>query len=81
IVLPVVSVWSFQLDGIFIGATRTRAMLVGMAISGATFFVAMAVLVPLYGNHGPWAAYLVFMVARAVTLGAAYPALERTLHN
>jgi len=52
-----------------------------MAISGATFFVAMAVLVPLYGNHGLWAAYLVFMVARAVTLGAAYPALERTLHN
>lgn len=81
IVLPIVSVWSFQLDGIFIGATRTRAMLVGMAISGATFFVAMAVLVPLYANHGLWAAYLVFMVARAVTLGAAYPALERTLRN
>lgn len=81
IVLPIVSVWSFQLDGIFIGATRTRAMLVGMAISGATFFLAMAVLVPLYGNHGLWGAYLVFMVARAVTLGAAYPALERTLHN
>ncbi len=81
IVLPIVSVWSFQLDGIFIGATRTRAMLVGMAISGATFFVAMAVLVPLYANHGLWAAYLVFMVARAVTLGAAYPALERSLSN
>ncbi len=79
IVLPVISVWSFQLDGIFIGATRTRAMLASMAVSGACFFAAMALLVPLYGNHGLWAAYLVFMVARAVTLGAAYPALERSL--
>lgn len=81
IVLPVISVWGFQLDGIFIGATRTRAMLVAMAISGATFFAAMAILVPLYANHGLWAAYLVFMVARAVTLGAAYPALERSLRG
>lgn len=81
IVLPVISVWGFQLDGIFIGATRTRAMLVAMAISGATFFAAMAILVPLYANHGLWASYLVFMVARAVTLGAAYPALERSLRG
>ncbi len=79
IVLPIISVWSFQLDGIFIGATRTRAMVVAMAISGVTFVAAMAVLVPLFDNHGLWAAYLVFMVARAVTLGAAYPALERSI--
>ncbi len=81
IVLPVLSVWGFQLDGIFIGATRTGAMLASMAVSGACFFAAMALLVPLYGNHGLWAAYLVFMVARAVTLGAAYPALERSLRS
>ena len=81
IILPVISVWGYQLDGIFIGATRTRAMLVSMAISGAFFLVAMAVLVPLFANHGLWAAYLVFMVARAVTLGAAYPALERSLRR
>lgn len=75
--LPLVSVWGFQLDGIFIGATRTRAMLRGMAASALAFALAVAALVPAFGNHGLWGAYVVFMVARAVTLGAAYPALER----
>lgn len=75
--LPLVSVWGFQLDGIFIGATRTRAMLRGMAASAFAFALAVAVLVPAFGNHGLWGAYVVFMAARAVTLGAAYPALER----
>lgn len=75
--LPLVSVWGFQLDGIFIGATRTRAMLRGMAASALAFVLAVAALVPAFGNHGLWGAYVVFMVARALTLGVAYPALER----
>ncbi len=79
IVLPLVSIWGFQLDGIFIGATRTRTMLHAMSVSVAIFVVGIAALVPLFGNHGLWGAYFVFMVARAVTLGLAYPALERSI--
>ncbi len=77
IALPLVSVWGFQLDGIFIGATRSREMRNMMVVSLAAYLGATVVLVPLLGNHGLWLSFLIFMVARGVTLGLHYPALER----
>lgn len=74
---PIVSVWSFLLDGIFIGATRTAEMRNAMLISLAVFLAAVFVLQPIYGNHGLWLSLMLFMVARAITLGAYYPRLER----
>ena len=79
VVLPLLSVWSFQLDGIFIGTTRTAEMRNAMIISLAVFVAATAVLFPLLGNHGLWLAFSIFMVARAVTLGLRYPAVERSI--
>jgi len=77
IVSPIISVWSFMLDGIFIGATRTREMRDGMMISLAVFVIAVFTLKPVLGNHGLWLALMLFMVARAITLGLFYPRLER----
>lgn len=74
---PIVGVWCFQLDGIFIGATRTADMRNMMILSVLIFFAAWAVLQPLYGNHGLWASLLVLNVARAITLLARFPALEK----
>lgn len=79
VVLPLLSVWSYQLDGIFIGTTRTVEMRNAMMVSLAVFVAATAVLFPLLGNHGLWLAFSGFMVARAVTLGLRYPALERSI--
>ena len=78
-VSPIVSVWSFMLDGIFIGATRTRDMRNAMMASFVVFLVAMTVLQPLYGNNGLWAALMIFMVARAISLGYLYLGLARSL--
>ncbi len=74
---PLVSVWSFQLDGIYIGATRTKAMRNGMIISLAAFLAGVWYLVPLWGNHGLWLAFYGFMIMRMVTLLIPYPALVR----
>jgi len=76
---PVVSVWSFLLDGIFIGATRTAAMRNAMVLSLGIFLLAVWLLLPPLGNHGLWLSFLLFLAARAVTLGAHYPALERSV--
>lgn len=73
---PLIGVVCFQLDGIFIGATRTRVMRNMMLLSLAIFFAAWAVLTPAYGNHGLWASLMVFFIARGVTLAVHYPALE-----
>ena len=74
---PIISVWSFLLDGIFIGATRTAEMRNGMLISLAVFLAAVFILKPIYGNHGLWLSLMLFMVVRAITLGVYYPSLER----
>ncbi len=75
--IPVLGVACFQLDGIFIGATRTADMRNMMMVSLAVFLAAWALLVPAFGNHGLWASLSVFYIARAITLGLRYPALER----
>lgn len=76
---PVAGVAAWMLDGIFIGATRARDMRDMMALSLAVYAGAVLALVPGLGNHGLWLALLASFVARAVTLGLRYPALERAV--
>ncbi|MEY8096947.1 MATE family efflux transporter [Falsihalocynthiibacter sp. S25ZX9] len=77
IAAPLIGMWSWILDGIFIGATRSRDMRNMMFLSLLVYGGAVLVLVPAYGNHGLWIALLISFVARAITLGARYPSLER----
>ncbi|TGP43693.1 MATE family efflux transporter [bacterium M00.F.Ca.ET.228.01.1.1] len=74
---PVVSVAGYLLDGVFIGATRTRELMSSMIVSFALFVGASWVLPGAYGNHGLWAALLLFMAARGVTLARHLPKLVR----
>jgi MATE family multidrug resistance protein len=75
-VMPVCSVWCYQLDGIFIGATESARMRdAGLLSLGA--FLALWWLLRGYGNHGLWLAFTLFMVVRALTLGWWLPALLR----
>ncbi|WP_380057314.1 MATE family efflux transporter [Falsihalocynthiibacter sp. SS001] len=74
---PLAGLASWMLDGIFIGATRSRDMRNMMFLSLLVYIVAVAILVPLYGNHGLWASLLISFIARAVTLGARYPSIEQ----
>ena len=75
--IPVVGIWCYQLDGIFVGATGTAQMRNTAIMSLGVYLVAWAALEPVFGNHGLWAAILVFLSARAVTLGMCLPGLER----
>jgi MATE family multidrug resistance protein len=77
--LPVLACAAFMLDGIFIGATRSRDMRNMMALSFVVYVVCVWALEPALGNHGLWMAMLISFVARALTLGARYPALERSV--
>jgi len=79
VVSPLVSVWSFMLDGVFVGATRSAAMRNAMLTSLAIYLGLVWVLVPAFGNHGLWIAFLVFMLARAATLGLLLPGLLQRL--
>ena len=74
--LPFLSVWCYQLDGIFIGTTHSREMRNAMIISATLFFALTAVLIPVFGNTGLWCAFSIFMVVRAVTLYFFYPRIK-----
>ena len=72
---------AYMLDGIFIGATETRAMRNTMLISAVVYGLTVAALVPLIDNHGLWVAINVLNLTRAVGLGLYYPALERRIRR
>ena len=74
---PLIGVACFQYDGIFTGATQTVDMRNMMILSMAIFLAAWFVLEGAYGNHGLWAAMIIFFVARGVTYAMRMPALRR----
>jgi MATE family multidrug resistance protein len=73
IISPLVSIWSFQLDGIFIGSGYTREMRNAMVFSMLAYLLLLSFLVPWWGNHGLFLSLSLFMVIRALTLGFYYP--------
>ena len=78
VIAPLAGAAAWMLDGIFIGATRTADMRNMMFISFCIYLIALALLLPSYGNHGLWASLIIFSIARGVTLGFKYPALEKS---
>jgi MATE family multidrug resistance protein len=69
IISPLVSMWSFLYDGVFVGLTRSREMLNVMLISAAAVFVPVWYLSTGWGNDGLWLAFICFMAARGVGMG------------
>jgi MATE family multidrug resistance protein len=78
-VWPLVAVWSYQLDGIFIGATSAKQMMWSAALAACVFILAWWQLAPLFGNTGLWIAFTMFFAARAASLALCYPSLARSI--
>jgi MATE family multidrug resistance protein len=76
---PLISVWSFQLDGIFIGATRTADLRNSAFISTLIYIVAAMALQRALENQGLWIAFCLFMGLRGLFLALRYPAILRGL--
>jgi MATE family multidrug resistance protein len=70
---PLIGVAAWIYDGIFIGALLTSDMLRAMFLSVAVYAIALAVLVPAYGNHGLWAGLMVLNATRTLTLWRLSP--------
>lgn len=66
--LPLVSVASYVLDGIFIGATQTQAMQSTMLWSVLALYLPCWYFTQSWGNHGLWFAFLVLNVSRGLLL-------------
>lgn len=71
VAMPLVAVWSYLLDGIFIGATATREMRNTLVVS-LLAFIGLWPLLEGFGNHGLWLAFLLFTSVRSAVLGGYY---------
>ena len=67
---------AFHMDGVYIGATWSHAMRNRMLMAFAGYCLALAVLVPAFGNHGLWASLNVFLILRGIFLLLRLPALK-----
>jgi multidrug resistance protein, MATE family len=74
IVSPLVSVWSYLYDGVFVGATRAREMRDIMLVSAFVVFVPGWYLLQFLGNHGLWLAFMLFMASRGIGMHYYYRA-------
>lgn len=68
VTVPLVSFVAFTWDGICIGATSTRQMLLSMAMATAVFFAAWLLAGPKLGNDGLWLAFILYLTTRSIVL-------------
>ena len=62
--IPAAGCVAFIWDGIFIGLTATRGMLVSSFVSSLVFFGVYGLTVGLLGNHGLWLAQVIYLAMR-----------------
>ena len=67
LLVPVCGIQTFVWDGVFIGVTATRLLLLAMAVGTAVFFASYLTLFPLLDNDGLWISFLLYLLGRGVT--------------
>ena len=78
---PLIVAAGFQLDGIFIGATRAREMRDGMIATIIVFIPATFWLGDAFGNHGLWAAFAIYFLMRALVLSFFLPRIAASFET
>ena len=66
--IPLAGFIAFTADGICIGVTRTRLMLISVAIASAVYFAVYITAFPTLHNHGLWLAFVAYLVVRGIVL-------------
>ena len=72
IIAPVINVAAYIWDGIFLGATASRALRNSVILSTLLYLSAVYLLMP-FGNHGLWGALTLLLIARGVSLTVLAP--------
>ncbi|GMW07512.1 MAG: hypothetical protein AMXMBFR8_23080 [Nevskiales bacterium] len=72
VISPLVSVWCYLYDGVFVGATRSREMRIVMLAAALLVFMPVWYAARGLGNHGLWLAFMLFMAARGLGMHYGY---------
>ncbi len=75
--MPLIGVWSYLLDGLFIGTTRSKEMRNTMLFSTVCCYLPAWYALQFLGNHGLWLALLIFLAARGISQSYYLPRILR----
>ncbi|WP_292440861.1 MATE family efflux transporter [Methylophaga sp.] len=73
VLAPLLGVWSYLFDGLFVGATLGREMRNTMLFATFCCYLPAWYLLQGWGNHGLWAALMVLLAARGLSQSAYLP--------
>lgn len=69
---PLISVWCFLYDGVYVGMTRAKEMRNIMLLSTFGVFLPLWFFTQSLGNHGLWFAMMAFMASRGIGMHIGY---------
>ena len=70
--IPFAGLAAFVFDGIFIGVTETRGMLLSSLVAAVLFFAVFFLCFGTMGNHALWLAFIVFLTMRGAIQSVIY---------
>lgn len=79
VLIPLAGFMAFVYDGVFIGATMTRHMLLSTLLSAAVFFATYALLSSTLHNHALWLAFILFLLTRGLVLQGLLPHIQHKI--
>lgn len=79
VLMPLISVWAYTYDGVYLAATRTKVMRNTVIVSFVVFVATLYTLMPLVGNTGIWLAVGSFLGSRGLLLHLVFPRVLRTI--
>ena len=79
VLIPLAGFMAFVYDGVFIGATMTRHMLLSTLLSAAVFFATYALLSSTLHNHALWLAFILFLLTRGLVLQGLLPRIKHKI--
>lgn len=72
VAVPLAGFLAFTWDGVFVGVTRTRLMLMSMVCAAAVYFAVYSIFFRALGNHALWLAFILYLAVRGVFQTVAY---------
>ena len=72
IVAPVIALWGYIYDGVFVGTTHAKEMRNSMIASTFLVFIPAWLAFRYLGNHGLWLAFMIFLASRGLGMHLYY---------
>ena len=79
LLIPICGIFTFVWDGVYIGTTSTRLLLLAVVVATVVFFVGYYFLYPQWGNDGLWISFLLYLLGRGVTQTITFPKLVKSI--